>query len=63
MGPGGIFGNIKDASMYLTMSNITASRNLDLLSIEGHEFFTLLKAMNFYLFTDLPINFVLGRRS
>ncbi|CAH3984678.1 unnamed protein product [Pieris brassicae] len=43
MGPGGIFGNIKGASKYLTMSNITASRNLDLLYIEGHEFFTLLK--------------------
>ncbi|XP_050665501.1 potassium voltage-gated channel protein eag-like [Leptidea sinapis] len=44
MGPGGIFGNIRGAAKYLTMSNIVASRNIDLLSIEGHEFFTLLKS-------------------
>ncbi|XP_045496927.1 uncharacterized protein LOC123695204 [Colias croceus] len=44
MGPGGIFGNIRGLSKYLTKSNILASRNLDLLYIEGHEFFTLLKS-------------------
>ncbi|KAL4707314.1 hypothetical protein ACJJTC_019852 [Scirpophaga incertulas] len=44
MGPGGIFGNIKGVSKYLTMSNIVASRNIDLLCIEGREFYALLKS-------------------
>lgn len=43
MGPGGIFGNIRGFSKYLTMSNILASRNIDLLYIEGAEFYSLLK--------------------
>ncbi|XP_061704790.1 uncharacterized protein LOC133516091 isoform X3 [Cydia pomonella] len=44
MGPGGIFGNIRGASMYLTMSNVVASRNIDLLRIDGVEFYALLKS-------------------
>nr|XP_026485505.1 uncharacterized protein LOC113393027 isoform X2 [Vanessa tameamea] len=44
MGPGGIFGNIRGATKYLTMSNILASRNIDLLYIGGAEFYTLLKS-------------------
>ncbi|KAM3966948.1 uncharacterized protein ACR2FA_011829 [Aphomia sociella] len=44
MGPGGIFGNIRGASKYLTMSNVIASRNIDLLCIEGQEFYALLKS-------------------
>ncbi|XP_050349519.1 uncharacterized protein LOC126772954 [Nymphalis io] len=44
MGPGGIFGNIRGASKYLTMSNVLASRNIDLLYIGGAEFYTLLKS-------------------
>lgn len=43
MGPGGIFGNIRGANKYLTMSNVLASRNIDVLSIEGRDFYTLLK--------------------
>ncbi|XP_039750920.1 uncharacterized protein LOC120627130 isoform X2 [Pararge aegeria] len=44
MGPGGIFGNIRGASKYLTMSNVMASRNTDLLCIEGSDFYSLLKS-------------------
>ncbi|KAI8420830.1 hypothetical protein MSG28_008031 [Choristoneura fumiferana] len=44
MGPGGIFGNIRGAAMYLTMSNIVASRNIDLLCIDGPQFYALLKS-------------------
>ncbi|XP_072950048.1 uncharacterized protein [Epargyreus clarus] len=44
MGPGGIFGNIRGASKYLTLSNVLASRNTDLLRIEGTEFYSLLKS-------------------
>uniref|UniRef100_A0A2A4JMM9 Cyclic nucleotide-binding domain-containing protein n=1 Tax=Heliothis virescens TaxID=7102 RepID=A0A2A4JMM9_HELVI len=44
MGPGGIFGNIRGASKYLTMSNVVASRNIDLLCIQGRDFYTLLKS-------------------
>ncbi|CAG5046525.1 unnamed protein product [Parnassius apollo] len=44
MGPGGIFGNIRGASRYRTRSNIVASRNIDLLSIEGPEFYAILKS-------------------
>ncbi|XP_053605424.1 uncharacterized protein LOC128672350 isoform X1 [Plodia interpunctella] len=44
MGPGGIFGNIKGATKYLTQSNVIASRNIDLLVIKGHEFYALLKS-------------------
>nr|XP_037867571.1 uncharacterized protein LOC101747086 isoform X1 [Bombyx mori] len=44
MGPGGIFGNIRGASRYLTKSNVIASRNTDLLSIDGREFYNLLKS-------------------
>ncbi|XP_028170550.1 uncharacterized protein LOC114360170 [Ostrinia furnacalis] len=44
MGPGGIFGNIRGASKYLTMSNVIASRNIDLLCIKGHDFYALLKS-------------------
>ncbi|KPJ19458.1 Potassium voltage-gated channel protein eag [Papilio machaon] len=43
MGSGGIFGNIRGASRYLTQSNVVASRNIDLLSIPGTEFYTILK--------------------
>lgn len=43
MGPGGIFGNIRGATKYLTMSNVTASRNIDLLCIQGRDFYALLK--------------------
>lgn len=43
MGPGGIFGNIRGANKYLTMSNVVASRNIDVLSIEGRDFYRLLK--------------------
>lgn len=43
MGPGGIFGNIRGAAKYLTRSNIVASRNIDLLRIDGPEFYALLK--------------------
>lgn len=43
MGPGGIFGNIRGAAKYLSMSNIVASRNIDLLYIGGSEFYALLK--------------------
>ncbi|CAG9579751.1 unnamed protein product [Danaus chrysippus] len=43
MGPGGIFGNIRGATRYLTISNVVASRNTDLLVIEGSNFYTLLK--------------------
>ncbi|XP_059058535.1 uncharacterized protein LOC131851991 isoform X1 [Achroia grisella] len=43
MGPGGIFGNIRGAFKYLTMSNVVASRNIDLLCIQGREFYSLLK--------------------
>lgn len=46
MGPGGIFGNIRGATKYLTMSNVTASRNIDLLCIQGRDFYTLLKVTN-----------------
>jgi hypothetical protein len=45
MGPGGIFGNIRGASKYLTMSNVVASRNIDLLCIRGRDFYTLLKVI------------------
>ncbi|KAJ0177846.1 hypothetical protein K1T71_006719 [Dendrolimus kikuchii] len=44
MGPGGIFGNIRGASKYLTMSNVIASRNVDLLCIKGRDFYSLLKS-------------------
>ncbi|RVE53569.1 hypothetical protein evm_001710 [Chilo suppressalis] len=44
MGPGGIFGNIRGAAKYLTMSNVIASRNIDLLCIPGQEFYALLKS-------------------
>ncbi|XP_037296930.1 uncharacterized protein LOC115445031 isoform X2 [Manduca sexta] len=44
MGPGGIFGNIKGGSKYLTMSNVIASRNIDVLCIQGHDFYALLKS-------------------
>ncbi|KAJ8719060.1 hypothetical protein PYW07_016616 [Mythimna separata] len=44
MGPGGIFGNIRGARKYLTMSNVTASRNIDLLCIQGRDFYALLKS-------------------
>ncbi|XP_045767715.1 uncharacterized protein LOC123869033 isoform X1 [Maniola jurtina] len=44
MGPGGIFGNIRGTSKYLTMSNVVASRNIDLLNIDGAEFYALLKS-------------------
>ncbi|XP_013174089.1 PREDICTED: uncharacterized protein LOC106122580 isoform X1 [Papilio xuthus] len=43
MGPGGIFGNIRGASRYLTQSNVVASRNIDLLCIPGTEFYSILK--------------------
>lgn len=43
MGPGGIFGNIKGATRYLTMSNVVASRNIDVLCMEGRDFYALLK--------------------
>ncbi|KAG7309661.1 hypothetical protein JYU34_004149 [Plutella xylostella] len=44
MGPGGIFGNIRGVNRYLTMSHVTASRNIDLLAIDGSKFYTLLKS-------------------
>ncbi|XP_075976271.1 uncharacterized protein LOC142976664 [Anticarsia gemmatalis] len=44
MGPGGIFGNIRGASRYLTTSNVVASRNIDVLCIKGRDFYTLLKS-------------------
>ncbi|CAH0723679.1 unnamed protein product, partial [Brenthis ino] len=44
MGPGGIFGNIRGAVKYLSISNIVASRNIDLLYIGGSEFYALLKS-------------------
>ncbi|XP_068626724.1 uncharacterized protein [Battus philenor] len=44
MGPGGIFGNIRGASRYLTLSNVVASRNIDLLSIPGTQFYAILKS-------------------
>lgn len=48
MGPGGIFGNIRGANKFLTMSTIVASRNIDLLSIEGADFYALLKVFFFF---------------
>lgn len=45
MGPGGIFGNIRGVSKFLTMSNVVASRNIDLLCIEGADFYALLKVI------------------
>lgn len=50
MGPGGIFGNIRGAARYLTISNVVASRNTDLLVIEGSSFYTLLKVSFFLRF-------------
>ncbi|KAF9821790.1 hypothetical protein SFRURICE_001901, partial [Spodoptera frugiperda] len=44
MGPGGIFGNIRGATKYMTMSNVIASRNIDLLCIKGRDFYALLKS-------------------
>ncbi|KAF9418586.1 hypothetical protein HW555_004634, partial [Spodoptera exigua] len=44
MGPGGIFGNIRGATKYMTMSNVIASRNIDLLCIQGRDFYALLKS-------------------
>ncbi|XP_049871178.1 uncharacterized protein LOC126370383 [Pectinophora gossypiella] len=44
MGPGGIFGNIRGAYKFRTMSNIVASRNIDLLKIRGAEFYALMKS-------------------
>lgn len=43
MGPGGIFGNIRGAAKYLTTSNVIASRNIDLLRIDGSDFYAILK--------------------
>lgn len=45
MGPGGIFGNIRGATKYMTMSNVIASRNIDLLCIKGRDFYALLKVL------------------
>ncbi|XP_041968067.1 uncharacterized protein LOC121725268 [Aricia agestis] len=44
MGPGGIFGNIKGMPRYLTKSNVVASRNIDLLYIDGIDFYLLLRS-------------------
>lgn len=57
MGPGGIFGNIKGSARYLTMSNVVASRNIDVLTIEGANFYTLLKvsSINSLFLLELPV--------
>ncbi|KAI5644539.1 cyclic nucleotide-binding domain-containing protein [Phthorimaea operculella] len=44
MGPGGIFGNIRGAYKFKTLSNIVASRNIDLLCIKGADLYALLKS-------------------
>ncbi|CAH2040615.1 unnamed protein product, partial [Iphiclides podalirius] len=44
MGPGGIFGNIRGALKYQTLSNVVASRNIDLLSIQGTDFYAILRS-------------------
>lgn len=49
MGPGGIFGNIRGALKYRTLSNVVASRNIDLLSIRGTDFYAILKVREFFL--------------